>query len=122
MRRILLTLPEDTTATECVSCDHRYSRRPTEAGEWTDRCNAFDVVLDKVSRRNFVKRAPECLAAEAAAARMVEIAPEDETALRVGNAVLAALPDTSARTILAYRWRIAEAVRDAIAVKAEVKP
>lgn len=51
-----------------------------------------------------------------------EITAEDAAALRVGNAVLAALPDMSARTILAYRWRIAEAVRDAIATKAEAKP
>lgn len=155
MRRILLTLAENVTETHCGSCPHIGEPH----GDWCSVWGALPL---------WRKRIPECLTAEAAAARMVEIAPEDvanvrfdlwapsgededhkavervenalrahaakadasetpdfasyaASALRVGYAVLAALPDTSARTILAYRWRIAEAVRDVIAAKDEVK-
>ena len=68
MRKILLTLAEDTTETECGACPHAMGVR----------CYAFRAYVggDRV-------RLPECLAAEAAAARMVEIAPEDAKILHM---------------------------------------
>lgn len=68
MRRILLTLAEDATATECGACPHAMGVR----------CYAFRAYVggDRV-------RLHECIAAEAAAARMVEIAPEDAKILHM---------------------------------------
>lgn len=67
MRRILLTLPEDATATECGSCD--LVRHVSTCDGPMDYCARWTKTIET--------RLPECLAAEAAAARMVEIAPED---------------------------------------------
>ena len=79
-RRIVLTLADDTTATECGMCRHvaipdrilgtRVCARP----EFRDPNDALPVVW--LSGR-WVGRADACLAAEAAASRMVEIAPDD---------------------------------------------
>ena len=71
-RRIILTLADDITKTECVSCDMRESYLDPPR----DTCLVFGD-LDQVTRRNYVKRHDRCLAAEAAASRLVEIAPED---------------------------------------------
>lgn len=67
MRRILLTLPEDTTATKCGSCEHLTA----------DVCPIFGPLAYATRVAKTPTRHPACLAAEAAAARMVEIAPED---------------------------------------------
>lgn len=82
-RRIVLTLADDTTATECGMCRHvaipdrilgtRVCARP----EFRDPNDALPVVW--LSGR-WVGRADACLAAEAAASRMVEIDPEDARA------------------------------------------
>ena len=67
-RRIVLTLADDTTATHCGSCRH-------------ERGNRFCLLLSRSlpgPRWSPPPRDPECLAAEAAASRLVEIAPEDE--------------------------------------------
>ena len=66
-RRILLTLADDTTATECGACP---ARLPFEC-----------ALFGGYSGPQMMTRAPACIAAEAAAARMVEIAPEDAAAL-----------------------------------------
>ena len=71
-RRIVLTLADDVTKTECVSCDMRESYLDPPR----DTCLVFGD-LDQVTRRNYVKRHDRCLAAEAAASRLVEIAPDD---------------------------------------------
>lgn len=80
MRRILLTLAEDATETECGSClglDHVI-----------DWCGPFGVRLVDEIRDSDVPgyrhaRCADCLAAEAAAARMVDIAPEDAKILHM---------------------------------------
>lgn len=67
-RRILLTLDESVTETECGECSLRTHR-------W---CEPLGVRLDYVSEDDDrLVRHPECLAAEKAAERCVEIAPED---------------------------------------------
>ena len=68
-RRILLPLAEDTTETECGSCSRRDTVRDY-MGEVFSRCVEFGEVLDD-------QRPSECRAAEAKAARMVEIDPAD---------------------------------------------
>lgn len=80
MRKLLLTLAEDTTDAYCRSCPF------SERIKATLRCGPFDQILDIASvpmgpmlRGNHItgRRLPECLAAERAAARLVDIAPED---------------------------------------------
>lgn len=69
-RRIMLTLGSSTTATECGDCTSRNIHRDYK-GELYATCDALGVELpDRI-------RHPECLAAGAAASRMVEIAPDD---------------------------------------------
>lgn len=70
MRRILLTLAENVTETHCGSCPHIGEPH----GDWCSVWGALPI---------WRKRLPECLAAEAAAARMVEIAPEDAKILHM---------------------------------------
>lgn len=67
MRRILLTLAEDTTETHCGSCDHLTA----------DVCHISGPLAYATRGAKTPTRHVDCLAAEAAAARMVEIAPED---------------------------------------------
>lgn len=79
MKKLLLTLAEDTTDAHCRSCPF------SERVKATLRCGPFDQILDIASvpmgpmlRGNYItgRRLPECLAAEQAAARLVDIAPE----------------------------------------------
>ena len=79
MRRILLTLAEDATDTECGSC--------LGLDNVIDWCGPFGVRLVDEIRDSDVPgyrhaRCAECVQAEAAASRMVEIAPEDVAAVR----------------------------------------
>ena len=80
-RRILLPLAEDTTETECGSCSRRDTVRDY-MGEVFSRCVEFGEVIDD-------QRPSECRAAEAQAARMVEIDPRDAAlvTLEVGGDV-----------------------------------
>ena len=78
-RRILLTLADDTTATECGACP---ARLPFEC-----------ALFGGYSGPQMMTRAPACIAAEAAAARMVEIAPEDAAAWSRSRGVM--MPSTS---------------------------
>lgn len=80
MRKLLLTLAEDTTDAYCRSCPF------SERIKATLRCGPFDQILDIASvpmgpmlRGNHItgRRLPECLAAERAAARLVDIDPVD---------------------------------------------
>lgn len=70
-RRIVLTLADDTTETRCGDCEHR--RHTYHATSVTTVCGVFG--------RDVGLRLPECLAAEAAASRLVEIAPDDADTL-----------------------------------------
>lgn len=72
MRRILLTLAEDTTETACGSCDHLTA----------DVCHISGPLAYATRGAKTPTRHVDCLAAEAAAARMVEIAPEDVAKVR----------------------------------------
>ncbi len=72
MRRILLTLAEDATETECGSCDHLTA----------DVCHISGPLAYATRGAKTPTRHVDCLAAEAAAERMVEIAPEDVAAVR----------------------------------------
>lgn len=102
MRRILLTLPEDATETQCGGCPHLGEPH----GHW---CSVWGAL--PIGR----KRLPECIAAEAAAARMVEIAPEDVAKVRF---------DLWAPNGEPHECDAAERVEDALrahAAKAEVK-
>ena len=71
MRKIVLTLADGVTCAECRFYDF---------GE----CVAFgvEIEIDPDGDSYYDRlRAPECLAAEAAASRLVEIAPEDADTL-----------------------------------------
>lgn len=72
MRRILLTLAEDTTETHCGSCRALSAFRGKVI-----LARSCSVFRERMDTNGPAVRLPECLAAEAAAARMVEIAPED---------------------------------------------
>jgi hypothetical protein len=73
MRRLLLTLADDTTAAECGACRLLYSRDgdalSREPFEW--RCRLYGPIVSPPGDGQF--RAPACLAAERAAERMVEV-------------------------------------------------
>ena len=73
MRRILLTLADDTTETHCGSCDHLTA----------DVCHISGPLAYATRGAKTPTRHVDCLAAEAAAARMVEIAPEDAKILHM---------------------------------------
>jgi|JI8StandDraft_1071087.scaffolds.fasta_scaffold02180_14 Na+-translocating ferredoxin:NAD+ oxidoreductase RNF subunit RnfB len=83
-RRIVLTLADDTTGTECGECDYAsclpYAEpmiyvctRPEFATRTPD--GGYETAI-----RERRERVAACLAAEAAASRLVEIAPEDARA------------------------------------------
>lgn len=75
MRRIMLTLAEDATETHCGGCVHLGSAiDDLWCGAFRSRTRGYEWEPGR--------RLPECIAAEAAAARMVEIAPEDVAAVR----------------------------------------
>jgi len=69
-RRILLTLADDATDTRCGSCDYIHDVTAWCVPFWDGAAAGAGGIRD-----------PRCTAAEAAAARMVEIAPEDAAAL-----------------------------------------
>lgn len=80
MRRILLVLDESVTDTGCRTC--RFSRAdtgPMASGELF--CGAYGLQHLRFARGEF-QRLPECLAAEAATERCVEIDPGDAASLR----------------------------------------
>lgn len=83
-RRILLTLADDTTDTECGACQYVH-----DVTAW---CVPF---WDGASAGAGGLRDPRCIAAEAAAARMVEIAPEDAAACPVCHGTGIRQPDGS---------------------------
>jgi hypothetical protein len=96
-RRIMLDLAPDTTDEDCGSCNE--CGGAWVGGEWTNW-----------------SRGPDCIAAEAAAARMVEIAPEDVAKVRF---------DLWAPNGEPHECDAAERVASALldhAAKAEVKP
>lgn len=111
-RHIIMTLADDTTETECGSCRHvavpdrilgtRICARP----EFRDPNDALPVVW--LSGR-WVGRADACLAAEAAASRLVEIAPEDAALFTQG---LRSGPDSASATKGAAGRRIRNALRE----------
>lgn len=72
-RRIVLTLADDTTETHCGSCLglHNFSDSQPH------RCDIVTTYLPSAGERSRARRHDRCLAAEAAASRLVEIAPDD---------------------------------------------
>ncbi len=95
-RRIVLTLADDTTETHCGACPQIGEPR----GHW---CSIWGAMT--IGR----KRSPECLAAEAAASRLVEIAPEDAALFTQG---LRSGPDSASATKGAAGRRIRNALRE----------
>lgn len=75
-RRIVLTLADDTTETHCGSCLglHNFSDSQPH------RCDIVVTYLPSAGERSRARRHDRCLAAEAAASRLVEIDPEDARA------------------------------------------
>ena len=115
MRRILLTLAEDATETECGGC-----RGLDHVIDW---CGPFGVRLVDEIRDSDVPgyrhaRCAECVQAEAAAARMVEIAPEDAA---LDSASLSYPVDEEHDERIRDAWERIENALRAHAAKAEVK-
>jgi hypothetical protein len=105
MRRILLTLAEDTTETECGSCEHLTA----------DVCHISGPLAYATRGAKTPTRHVDCLAAEAAAARMIEIAPEDLVKVRFDLWAPSGEDDGHEAV-----YRVEEALNDH-AAKAEVK-
>lgn len=93
-RRILLTLGETTTEKKCGNCRHNR----------VGYCRPFDDYIPDSGLGYY--RLRKCLAAEAAAARMVEIEPEDLA--RCKWSVVGVEADESAERIV---WALSEHAR-----------
>jgi hypothetical protein len=113
-RRIMLTLGSTTDAIWCGDCPSASDVHENDAPDWVV-CDVFtDMVAHKADRKR--KRLRVCMEAEALAARMVEIAPED--AVRVEPMTFAKNDDND------EHWQAAERVDAALrlhAAKAEVQ-
>lgn len=108
-RRIMLTLAEDVTETHCGSCPRLRS--------FGSRCGLWGWDHRVKGADGSPRRRDECLAAERAASRMLDVTPEDAAAWRQCVDVL----DLPTSRQHAKRCDVEDALREH-AKKAESKP